>query len=266
MPTPFTEIVVPLDGSRTAERAIGPATALAARAGVPLRVLSRALPGEEEELSGYLADVADRYAAVNDVEPVVVMRESIPDAILEGLAPGALVCMSSHGRGGIARATMGSVAEALVRSISSPILVVGPQVGDDAQLTGPVVACLDGSAAADRTVDPAQSWSVALDLPLWLLTVVTPAAAATAASDPDVEASGHIARTAARVEGLETWDVLHHDDPAAALAGWARDHRAAALVMATHGRTGWDRLRLGSVTSSTIRNSPAPVLVVPAKP
>jgi nucleotide-binding universal stress UspA family protein len=266
VPTPFTEIVVPLDGSSTAERALGPAAALATRVAVPLRVLSRALPGEEEELSGYLADVTDRYAAVTDVEPVVVVRESIPDAILDGLAPGALVCMSTHGRGGIARAAMGSVAEALVRSIGSPILVVGPEVGDGAPLSGPVVACLDGSAPADRTVEPAQAWSTALDQPLWLVSVVTPSAAEAAAGDPDVVSSGHLASVASRVGGVETWDVLHGDDPAAALAGLARDSKVAVLVMATHGRTGWDRLRLGSVTSSTIRNSPAPVLVVPAAP
>jgi nucleotide-binding universal stress UspA family protein len=38
------------------------------------------------------------------------------------------------------------------------------------------------------------------------------------------------------------------------------------LVMATHGRTGWDRMRLGSVTTAAIRSSGVPVLVVPADP
>jgi nucleotide-binding universal stress UspA family protein len=36
------------------------------------------------------------------------------------------------------------------------------------------------------------------------------------------------------------------------------------LVLATHGRSRWDRLRLGSVTAATIREAPVPVLVVPA--
>jgi nucleotide-binding universal stress UspA family protein len=40
----------------------------------------------------------------------------------------------------------------------------------------------------------------------------------------------------------------------------------ALLVMATHGRTGWDRLRLGSVTTATVHAATVPVLVVPAAP
>jgi hypothetical protein len=38
------------------------------------------------------------------------------------------------------------------------------------------------------------------------------------------------------------------------------------LVMATHGRTGWDRLRLGSVTAGTVHVATVPVLVVPVAP
>ena len=64
-------------------------------------------------LAAYLAGIADRHATVTDVETQVVDRESIPDAIVEGLGPGTLVCMSSHGRGGLTRVVMGSVAEAL---------------------------------------------------------------------------------------------------------------------------------------------------------
>jgi nucleotide-binding universal stress UspA family protein len=40
----------------------------------------------------------------------------------------------------------------------------------------------------------------------------------------------------------------------------------ALLVMATHGRTGWDRLRLGSVTTATLHRATVPVLVVSAAP
>jgi len=36
--------------------------------------------------------------------------------------------------------------------------------------------------------------------------------------------------------------------------------------MATHGRTGWDRLRLGSVTTATVPGVAVPVLVVSAAP
>jgi nucleotide-binding universal stress UspA family protein len=53
-----------------------------------------------------------------------------------------------------------------------------------------------------------------------------------------------------------------------ALAGLAASDMepTALLAMATHGRTGWDRLRLGSVTAATIHAATVLVLVVPALP
>jgi nucleotide-binding universal stress UspA family protein len=60
---PFTDILVPLDGSPTAERALGPALELVRRTGAPLRVLRQALADDAEIAAGYLANVADRHAA-----------------------------------------------------------------------------------------------------------------------------------------------------------------------------------------------------------
>jgi nucleotide-binding universal stress UspA family protein len=76
----FEQILVPLDGSPAAERALVPALELVRRSGVPLRLLSRALADEKEHLAGYLAELTDRYAAATDVETQVVDREAIPDA------------------------------------------------------------------------------------------------------------------------------------------------------------------------------------------
>jgi nucleotide-binding universal stress UspA family protein len=269
MDAPFAEVLVPLDGSPAAERALGPALELVRRTAVPLRVLSRALPGDEEELSEYLAGVADRHAAVTDVETEVVTRDGIPDAILEGVVPGTLVCMSSHGRGGLSRAVIGSVAETLLRSLDEPVLVVGPHLADGAAFTGRIVACLDGSDESVRTLVPAQRWSAALGLPLWLMEVGDPTVLpADWATRGDAHESGHLAGLASRLGGVDGWDVMHDRDPAHALVDMAASasEPTALLVLATHGRTGWDRLRLGSVTTATVHGATVPVLVVPAAP
>ncbi len=267
MERPFTDILVPLDGSPAAERALTPALGLARRTGTPLRVLSRALPDEKERLADYLAGIANRHASELDIEALVVDRESIPDAIAEGLEPGTLVCMSSHGRGGLARAVMGSVAEALLRSLDQPALVVGPHVTDPA-LAGRIVACIDGSGESERTLVPAKQWSDALDLPLWLVEVGEPGAPKASQTQAGALESGHVAGLARRLGGVQGWDILHDDHAAHALVDLAasRSDRTALLVMATHGRTGWDRLRLGSVTTATVHDSAVPVLVVPAAP
>lgn len=265
MDRPFDEIVVPLDGSRTAERALSPALDLVARTGVPLRLVSRALPGEREQLTAYLADVADRHADITDVETVVAERESIPDAIADVAGPGSLICLSSHGHSGPAEVFIGSIASSVLRATAVPALVIGPAVPDPATLGGgPVVACLDGSDLAERTIEPARRWSVGLGLPLWLVQVVTPGLTLEQDTGGDVLEGAYLAGLAEAVGGVASWDVLHDDDPARALTGLHAAEPVAVLVVATHGRSGWDRLVLGSVTSSVVRHATVPVLVVPA--
>jgi nucleotide-binding universal stress UspA family protein len=261
---PFDQILVPLDGSPAAERALGPALALARRAGVPLRLLSRALPDQDEELAGYLADLTDRHAAVTDVETQVLDMEAIPAAIARGLDPGTLVCMASHGRAR-SEALVGSVTEATLRTIGAPVLVVGPHVPADVSLAaGWVVACLDGSELSERALAPAQAWSSLLGARLCLAQVLQLDVHGVATTPGDVVEAGYLASVAHRLGGIERWEVLHHNDAASGLAALSTDPSVRLLVTATHGRTGWSRLRLGSVTAATIRRSQVPTLVVPA--
>lgn len=56
---------------------------------------------------------------------------------------------------------------------------------------------------------------------------------------------------------IETTDPVHQ-----AITDYARDHDVDLIVMGTHGRTGLNRLVLGSVTERTLRTSPVPVLTV----
>jgi nucleotide-binding universal stress UspA family protein len=265
---PFADILVPLDGSPAAERALPPALALVRRTGAPLRVLSRVLADDKEELAQYLAGIADRYSGATDVETQVVDRESIPDAIAEGVGPGTLVCMSSHGRSGLARAVMGSIAEAFLRTLDRPVLMVGPHAGEGPWFEGRIVACVDGSPESERTVEPATQWSTALGLPLWLVEVREAAAGEPPSPGDQPLMPAHAGELAVRTADVEGWDVLHDDDPARALVDFAASTTVptALLVLATHGRTGWQRLRIGSVTSATVRNATLPTLIVPAAP
>jgi nucleotide-binding universal stress UspA family protein len=262
--TPFTDIVVPLDGSAEAERALAPALELVRRTGVPLRVLTRSFPDEIDTEAAYLATVAERHAAEADIETVVVDRDSIPDAIVEGLRPGSLVCMSSRGRGGVARAVMGSIAEALLRTLGRPALVVGPHASRGS-FAGRVVACIDGSPESERTLDPARAWATLTGQPLWLLEVAEPGRAPAEVGQPHVVEPAALAVLGRRA-GADGWDLLHAKDPARALVDAAASPSAPTglLVMASHGRTGWDRLHLGSVTVAVVHQAPVPVLVVPA--
>lgn len=66
-------------------------------------------------------------------------------------------------------------------------------------------------------------------------------------------------------EGMDVPLVLREGDPVSAILAEAKAMSADLVVMSTHGRSGFDRLTLGSVAYKVLRKSPCPVLVVPAQ-
>ncbi|HEV8585846.1 MAG TPA: universal stress protein [Methylomirabilota bacterium] len=134
-------VLVPLDGSRLAEGALATALGLA-REGAAL-VLLRAVEAHGtpfadpaaaqvaaiREAEDYLAGVAARLrdAGALEVETSVWYgppAEAIADAARYRKAD--LIVMSTHGRSGLGRLVLGSVAESVLRSTSTPILLLRP--------------------------------------------------------------------------------------------------------------------------------------------
>ncbi|HEX2440805.1 MAG TPA: universal stress protein [Methylomirabilota bacterium] len=135
-------ILVPLDGSPMAEAALTPAADLARLTGARLVLLragqSATLAMSDpvdaqidvmQEAQEYLEAVRARVAQAGDLSvetsawygPAV---ESIVDAARYRAAD--LIVMSSHGRSGVSRLVMGSVAESVLRSTVVPILLIRP--------------------------------------------------------------------------------------------------------------------------------------------
>jgi nucleotide-binding universal stress UspA family protein len=56
--------------------------------------------------------------------------------------------------------------------------------------------------------------------------------------------------------------VLLEGDPATEISRYAADARIDLIVIGTHGRTGEERLRMGSVAEKVVRESPCSVMVV----
>ncbi len=144
--TRFRHIIVPLDGSELAETALEPAFRLASGFGSRL-ALVRVVPAPVEltsiygvsgvEVSGkghrerveeaqsYLDSVAARFPEEN-LEVRVVESSSAAEGVVTSARDlqGDLVVLSSHGRGGIERLVLGSVADKVVRSTTRPVLLV----------------------------------------------------------------------------------------------------------------------------------------------
>jgi nucleotide-binding universal stress UspA family protein len=136
----YSTILVPLDGSTLAEEALAHAVGLSVGAGGTLLLLraaeTRALPIADptdaqrrvvREADEYLAGIQDRLRrqGVTKVETSVWYGPA-PDAIVDAarFCKADLIVMSTHGRSGVGRLVLGSVAERVLRTTSTPILLI----------------------------------------------------------------------------------------------------------------------------------------------
>ena len=133
-------ILVPLDGSPLAEAALPKAVELAESSGARLLLLRAAeahtFPGVDpvdaqikvvREAEEYLAQVTDRFATkgLKDVKASVWYGPAA-SAIVEAARVNEvdLIVMTTHGRSGLGRLILGSIAESVVRGTHTPILLV----------------------------------------------------------------------------------------------------------------------------------------------
>jgi nucleotide-binding universal stress UspA family protein len=144
-------VVIPLDGSPLAEHVLGPAVTLGKLLETDFTLLRVVRPvlfaGHDPTLMGtpvfgqpatgqlqaeahtYLEGVADRLRAQSlRVQTKVLVDMHPPMAILKGALeqPGSVIALATHGRGGLTRVLLGSVADKLIRSATMPVLVCPP--------------------------------------------------------------------------------------------------------------------------------------------
>lgn len=261
----FQQVVVPVDGSRASFDAVPIAARMAAAVDGKLDVvmvvdrLSDVTLAKDEIGRGIerLGELA--------VEPTqhVLARDSVALAVsdhVDGLS-GATVVMSSHGHGRSA-AVLGSTTDELLRAMFGPIVVVGPHAMDaSAELGGAYVVPLDGSERAESILPIVGAWAVEFRATPWLVEVVPSAPPA----DLDIVESSYVGRRAhdlSRRIGREIeFEVLHDEHASRAITDFAEQRKASLVFLTTHGRTGLDRLRLGSVAAEVVRHAWCPVVL-----
>ena len=142
----YQKILAPLDGSDLAECALSHVKAIAGGCHVPEVILlgvgepmhqvgqlrselgdewvRNAEKGMHEASNAYLTKKADALKKDGIPAKIVVADGMAADAILEyaGKNKVDLIIMSSHGRSGIARWTLGSVTDRVVRHATAPVL------------------------------------------------------------------------------------------------------------------------------------------------
>ena len=269
----YDTILVPTDGSDVAAVAADMAVALARRFGADVRGLYVRDGDGDADGTRATAAVADRAAAagVEATTAVVDAEGPIHRRILADADDHGADCivMGTHGRTGLDRFVLGSVAERTLRESSVPVLtvhedsVVGPDL--DAILV-PTDGSVCSEAAAAHAVDLALSTDAALHVVHVVDAGVLPMDGSGAvfdelqragerALDSVVERAEHAGVSTIRASVLS-------GTPYRAITDYADAEDVALVVMGTHGRTGFDRYLLGSVSERVVRLSDRPVLTV----
>jgi nucleotide-binding universal stress UspA family protein len=84
-------------------------------------------------------------------------------------------------------------------------------------------------------------------------------------ADPIDILNDNLTSVAGSITGVDVvTDLMPGNDPAAVIVDRADKPDVSMIVLATHGRTGLSRWRMGSVADRVVRGSTVPVLVIPA--
>lgn len=284
----FNDIIFPTDGGEAATQIIDLVERIARSHDATVHVINVAdtsrhstvriqgniLDTLEEDGKQIVQQAAEQLSGRN-LSVYTDVLQGIPDEMILEYADhqeADLIVMPTHGRTGVERTLLGSVAERVIRHSNSPVLTLRP---DDFDATYPYESVLvptDGSSCAQAALTTGIELVNTHEADLHLLTVL------------DTEVFGLVKRSEEQVTELESEanDILTDSADQAATAGisdvttavqkGSSVHREIIsyvnraeidlIVLGTHGRDGIDRYVFGSVAEKLARMSPVPVMTV----
>ena len=297
-------ILLPLDGSMTAEQVVPYARTFARGLKLPVELLAVVDVGSlltsietarffdnlvEQELhksKEYLERIAERFAGSRVKRSVE--QGSAAGVIIEKAAAdeSTLIAMTTHGRSGLNRWLLGSVAEKVLRATTNPMLLVRAvhegKTGGEATLKS-IVVPLDGSELAEHALPVVTELAKKLGLEVFLFRAYRnpygPFMSGTGYYGVNADELMASVRDEARnyleekmvelkKQGVDELSYLLQEGVAPDEIVSMGSHAPESLIIVcSHGRSGVERWALGSVTETVVRHSRSPVLVLrPTRP
>jgi len=231
----------------------------------------------------YLRGVAGTFPGVNT--KCTVEKGKAEQVIIETAAAdkGTLITMATHGRSGINRWLLGSIAEKVLRGATNPLLLVratDEAKADRVATLKSIVVPLDGSELAESVLATVAELAKTLKLEVVLFRAYSIPYSAYSSAEGYYAVDYEELLKAMREEAV---DYLEKKTEAVkklgidkvscvAKEGFAADEIISLsrkspdnlIAMCTHGRSGVKRWVLGSVTETVVRHSADPVLVIRA--
>lgn len=265
----YDRILVPTDGSPVAEQAGAFAVAVADALDSHLHVMnvveggSQAAESDQEWGESAVESIAavaeDR--GVEHQTTVLQSSKSVHLAIIDYAIEHDMsaIIIGTHGRTGVNRFLLGSVAEQTLRESPIPVLTVHEDTDVDFEIEN-VLVPTDGSAGAEAAAEHAVELAAEMDATIHALTVTD----AGSQSNGDPSPLDTVEELVAEAGLGECVGEVRSGRPHEEIASYIAEAAIDCVVMGTHGRTGLRRYLLGSVTERTVRFSPVPVISITA--
>lgn len=220
----------------------------------------------QEQLESYL------QSQVNTLKPGIAhmtVCEGDPAlAILDRSATGEIetVVMSSHGRGGLGKWLLGSVATKVLRGSKIPLLVINANTDVPRHpKVQKILVPLDGSELAEKALPEAVVLAKAFGASILLYRSVT----LTPIGHPVLDAAvalelentkDYLEAVRGRYPDVEIQTKAKVTGPKLGLENEA--DKCDLVVMSSHGRSGWKRWMIGSVTENLVQATHKPLLII----
>ncbi len=277
----YKKIVVPLDGSPLAEVALPYAEEVAGKIGsdiVLLTVLASEEPDDylaHQNYAGKIVDITkrqvDKYSENTGNKSIKVgtaTRTGNPaEGILDYVEKGnmCLIVMATHGRSGVGRWAVGSVADKVVRSTTrQPLLLIRakgahPDVRAKRILKKGLIP-LDGSTTSEAVIPYFSEAARSLQMELTLLRVITKNNGSFAAAD------AYLGDWCRQLEekGITVKYEVRSGSPAEQIIDLADELASDLVIMSTRGQSGINLWSLGSVTQKVLLGGNTPLLLIRA--
>ena len=273
-------IMIPLDGTPQSESVLPVVQRIAGSgdsvhllhvlAQLPSPVGATQVIGLHEQAASYLEAMRDQWFPGRRGTNLVSSGDPAGLILLHALEKNIdLIAMSTHGRSGLAKLFLGSVAAAVVRKSQLPVLLVRPDIPRIDRPVRKILVAVEGRETPKDLLESVKSLVTGRDAEIILFHAVPPVA------DPaPVWASEQVLSLRTRPEhylqvladslaeqGYSARPKLAKGDPAEAILDQVGKSDVDLVALATHGRTGMERLVDGSVAEAVLRRSTVPILL-----
>ena len=283
----YERILVPLDGSELAEGALPYVEEVAARLNSEVILFTVCVAGDclERPMRAYLEKKAGELESLEIKASLLVAEGNVANEILDFAEKNniGLIIISTHGRSGISRWALGSIANKVMQGSRIPILLIRsskPEAVLAEKELQNILVPLDGSRFAEGVIPYVEGLAGGMNSEVTLLRVIEPIEHPSFArhavefdegkyvkalmSTAERKAKRYLSKIerALRDEDVEVSSALLVGKPTQTILQYADDNSVSLIALATHGFSGITRWAYGSVASKIIEGSSMPILLV----